>query len=180
MTFFPSVFLYPSFSFLWSCDFCQKVKVKHFLVKKWQQFCYCRAYLFPSMGYFTDTVFQIKRNPDLRHLCHCRFAGTPYGSYKIVSGGRRITSLWWESKENLPKDMGSIFGLPWALSKSDFNFVNTKVGYFLDTCTVVHFQLVVNQCKFKQLWEGYVACEIIQPAMTMTCFHSWCRLSPCF
>lgn len=77
-----------------------------------------------------------KRNPDLRHLCHCRFVGTPYGSCKIVSGGWRITSMWWESKENL--HMESIFGLPWAQNKSDFNFVNTKVGHFLDTCTVAN------------------------------------------
>lgn len=32
-------------------------------------------------------------------------------------------------------------------------------------CVQLQIQLVVNQCQFKQLGEGYLACEIIQPVM---------------
>lgn len=34
----------------------------------------------------------------------------------------------------------------------------------------LQIQLVVNQCQFKQLWEGYLACEIIQPVMDYNLF----------
>lgn len=139
--------------------------------------CFCRDMPIPGMGYFTDTVFQTKRNPDLRHLYHCRFVGTPYGSCKIFSGGRRITSMWWESKENL--HMGSIFGLPWAQIKSDFNFVNNKMGHFL-ILVQLQIQLVVNWCQFKQLWEGYLACEIIQPVMDWLVSTVGVDCSSCF
>lgn len=122
-----------------SSDFCLKESKSQALLSERMVIIvsvFCREIPITGTGYFTDTVFQIKRNPYLRNLCRSRVMDTPYDSCKMFSGGWKTMSMWWESNEN--SHSRSISGLLWARSKFHFNFVNTEVGHFLDTCTAVN------------------------------------------
>lgn len=112
------------------------------------------------MRYFIDTVFQIKRNPDLRHLCHCRFADTLYDSSTMFSVD--VQSQVCDGKAKKIYTWGVFLDYPDLRVSLISILLILKWDIFLIPVQL-QIQLVVNQCQFKQLWEGYLACEIIQP-----------------
>lgn len=130
----------------------------------WLKFFPVTAERYPTSGtgYFMDTLFHIKRNPDL-NLCHSRFAGTP--SCKMFSGGWATTNIGQESNQN--SKTRSVCWLLWAQSKFNFNFVNTEVRHFLYDCKL---SWLLTNANSNNLWEGYSACEIIQPVMDYDLF----------
>lgn len=143
----------------------------HLSTMDWLKFFSVIAERYPisGTGYLADTLFHIKRNPDL-NLCYSRFAGTPF--CKMFSGGWATTSIGQKSNQN--SKARSVCRLLWAQSKSNFNFVNTEVGHFLYGCELS--QLLTNASS-NNLQEGYIACEIIQPVRDCdSCFCSWCKL----
>lgn len=97
------VFCVPSFSFLWSSDFCQKggKSVKHLSVKNSNScLCCCREVFFSKYRVIHSYCIPEKEKPDFRKSCHSRFLGTPYDSCKIISGGRETAGMCWEGSEN--------------------------------------------------------------------------------
>lgn len=90
---------------------------------------------FPSIGYFTHTVFQRKRNPDLRNVIPDLWV---YRMTRARSSQVEEKQLGCVGKA-MKIGTQSVFVDYCELKVSlNFNFVNTKVGHSLATYRVVN------------------------------------------